>query len=89
MEKFIGMSFESISGASDGVRVEEALRQITEHGSLVAITGGLAIELHILQHGGESLVRPFGHDPIGRHELRGVALLNFAASRAASLEKVK
>ena len=47
---------------AEAVRAERTLRKIAQHDvSRWAITGGLAIEIHILRRGGESLTRPL-HD---------------------------
>jgi hypothetical protein len=56
------MDLTSFLGAAEAVRTERTLRKIVPHNdSNWVVTGGLAIEIHLLQRRGEHFVRPL-HD---------------------------
>ena len=56
------MDLNTFFSLAEALRAERTLRNIALHNvSRWAITGGLAIEIHLLQHGVESLIRPL-HD---------------------------
>jgi hypothetical protein len=56
------MALDSFLNASDSARVARSLRMLAAHDiSGWALTGGIAMELHVLRCGGEPVVRPL-HD---------------------------
>ena len=56
------MALDSLLNASDSVRVAHSLHMLAAHDiSDWALTGGIAIELHVLRCGGEPVARPL-HD---------------------------